>query len=57
MQKTQAQLDYEADVAKTPFYKDGKTPRRTWEQLKPVAQKSWSWGIDHEDEAVEEKEL
>lgn len=32
---------YAADLAKRPTYHDG-TPRKTWEQLCPIAQWSWS---------------
>ena len=37
---TPGQRAYESDVAERPVYHDG-TPRRTWEQLHPVAR--WSW--------------
>lgn len=36
----EARADYEANVARRPWYHDG-APRRTWEQLNSVAK--WSW--------------
>lgn len=38
--KSQGQVDYELDLAKTPNYHDG-TPRKTWDQLGKLEQ--WSW--------------
>lgn len=43
MEKTQGQLDYEADCAERPNYQDG-TPRKTWAQLSDIARDSWERG-------------
>jgi len=40
MDKSQGQIDYEADVAARPLYHDGK-PRPTWDDLDDLAR--WSW--------------
>lgn len=37
---TNGQIAYEAELKARPTYDDG-SPRRTWEQLGPIAQ--WSW--------------
>ena len=50
MDKTQGQLDYEADVLKCPAYHDG-MPRKTWAQLGEVEQ--WSWNRPSSIELLE----
>lgn len=40
MQKSPGQLAYEQDAQNTPRYPDG-APRRTWEQLSPIARDTW----------------
>ena len=43
--KSQAQLDYEADVEQTPYYHDG-GKRKTWDELDDIAK--WSWREQYE---------
>lgn len=42
-QKTQGQVDYEADVARRPKYHDG-MPRKAWADLGDLAKASWERG-------------
>ena len=39
--KSQGQLDYEADIKKTPYYQDG-GKRPAWKDLRPFAQEAWN---------------